>query len=212
MDKGRLEAFSDGVLAVAITLLVLDLHLDVSDGHAGVATQLREEWPSFAAYLVSFFFIGVIWVNHNALFGLVSRVDRILQFYNLLLLMWVATIPFTTSTFAGFLRAGGSDARWAVLLYGASMEGMAIGFTLLLHRMVRRHDLLAHPVTDADGRRALWRFGIGTLAYPLATAIGLLSPPAMLLAYLGLTAYYMFEQTAILPSQSEPDAVNRPGS
>ena len=126
MNKGRLEAFSDGVLAVAITLLVLDLHLDVSSGHKGVGTQLREEWPSFAAYLVSFFFIGVIWVNHNALLALAARVDRVLTFYNLLLLMWVTTIPFTTSTFAGFLREGGTDARWAVLLYGISIEGMAI--------------------------------------------------------------------------------------
>lgn len=202
MNKGRLEAFSDGVLAVAITLLVLDLHLDASAGHRGVATQLREEWPSYAAYLVSFFFIGVIWVNHNALLALAARVDRALLFYNLLLLMWVTTIPFTTSSFAGFLRAGGADARWAVLLYATSMEGMAISFTLILHRMIR-HGLLARPVGDAESRRALRRFGLGTLLYPLGALIGILSAPAMLAAFAGLAAYYMFEQTAILPSQAD---------
>src|SRR5512140_3700214 len=114
MDKGRAEAFSDGVLAVAITLLALDLHVDVT-GHGSVAHQLRERWPTFAAYVVSFFVIGVIWVNHHALFALIDRVDRVLLFENLLLLMFVTTLPFTTSTLADFVRAGGADARWAVL-------------------------------------------------------------------------------------------------
>jgi uncharacterized membrane protein len=204
VDKGRLEAFSDGVLAVAITLLVLDLHLYVSAGHAGVGTQLREEWPSFAAYVVSFFFIGVMWVNHNAVLALAVRVDRGLLFYNLLLLMFVTTIPFTTSTFAGFLREGGADARWAVLLYAISMQGMAISFVLILHRIVR-HGLLGRPVSEAEARSALRRFGLGTLAYPIAALIGLLSPPVMLLAYVALAAYYMIEHTAILPSQARAD-------
>jgi uncharacterized membrane protein len=204
MDRGRLEAFSDGVLAVAITLLVLDLHLDVSAGHQGIGAQLREQWPSFAAYLVSFFFIGVMWVNHSAVLALAARVDRALLFYNLLLLMFVATIPFTTSTFAGLLRAGGADARWAVLLYAISMQGMAISFGLILHRIIR-HGLLSRPVAEPAARTALRRFGLGTLAYPVAALIGLLSPPVMLVAYLALAAYYMIEHTAILPSEVGPD-------
>jgi uncharacterized membrane protein len=207
VDKGRLEAFSDGVLAVAITLLVLDLHLDVSSGHEAVPTQLRDEWPSFAAYAMSFLFIGVIWVNHNALLAMAARIDRVLTFYNLMLLMWVTTLPFTTATFAGFLREGGSDARWAVVLYGISTEGMAIGFTLILARMVN-HDLLANPVDPALGRKAVFRFGLGILTYPAATLIGLLSPPVMLLAYGATAAYYMFEQTAILPAPADADAAD----
>jgi TMEM175 potassium channel family protein len=202
MNKGRLEAFSDGVLAVAITLLVLDLHLDASAGHESVPTQLRHEWPSFAAYLVSFFFIGVIWVNHNALLTLAARADRVLLFYNLMLLMWVTTIPFTTSTFAAFLREGGGDARWAVVLYGVAIEGMSISFVLILWRMIT-HNLLVRPVDPAVGRKAVLRFGLGTLAYPVAVVIGLLSPPAMLLAFVALAAYYMIEHTAILPAPAE---------
>jgi uncharacterized membrane protein len=205
VNNGRLEAFSDGVLAVAITLLVLDLHLDASAGHESVPTQLRQEWPSFAAYLVSFFFIGVIWVNHNALLALAARVDRVLLFYNLMLLMWVTTIPFTTSTFAAFLREGGGDARWAVVLYGVAIEGMSISFVLILWRMIT-HDLLAQPVDPAVGRKAVLRFGLGTLAYPVAVAIGLLSPPVMLLVFVALAAYYMIEHTAILPSAAETEA------
>ena len=198
MGKARLEAFSDGVLAVAITLLVLDLHADAAKP-ASLADQLRHAWPSFAAYVLSFFTIGVIWVNHHALFALAARVDRTLMFYNLLLLMWVTTIPFTTSTLASYLRAGGADARLAVALYGLSMEGMAVSFTLILWHLIRRR-LLLRPVTAAEGRTALLRFGAGTLLYPVAVVIGLVSPPAMLVLLAVLTGFYIVEQTPILPS------------
>ena len=134
-EKARAEAFSDGVLAVAITLLVLDLHVEAT-GHGSLSRQLAQTWPAFAAYLVSFFVIGVIWVNHHALFALIHRVDRVLLFENLTLLMFVTTLPFTTSTLATFVREGGANARWAVLLYGISNIGMAFGFTAMLSRIV----------------------------------------------------------------------------
>lgn len=196
--KGRLEAFSDGVLAVAITLLVLDLHV-YPEGHGSLAQQLVQEWPSFAAYVLSFFIIGVIWVNHHALLALAARVDRVLMFDNLLLLLFVTTIPFTTSTLASFLTAGGTDARLAVVLYGLSMEGMAVSFTLMLRHLVRR-GLLIHPVDRATGRRAVRRFGLGTVVYPIVVLVGLVSPPVMLLLYAALTGFYITEQTPILPS------------
>jgi uncharacterized membrane protein len=197
MDKGRTEAFSDGVLAVAITLLVLDLHVSAG-AHATLAHQLRETWPSFAAYVVSFLVIGVIWVNHHALFALVIRVDRVLLFENLILLMFVTTMPFTTSTMAEFVRAGGADARWAVALYGVSNVGMAWSFTAMLSRMVH-HGLLIRPVSAEAGRRAVRRFGLGTIAYPLVTGLGLVWPPLMLIAIGVLAVYYMFEHTQVLP-------------
>ena len=201
MNKTRMEAFSDGVLAVAITLLVLDLHVDAL-GDESLATQLRHEWPSFVAYLLSFFIIGVIWVNHHALFALATQVDRALLYYNLLLLMWVTTIPFTTSTLAGFLRSGGSDTRWAVVLYGVSMEGMAISFTLILAHLLR-HQLVVRPVSQADGRAAVRRFGLGTLVYPAVMLIGLVWPIVMLVSYGALVAYYIVEQTPILPPEPQ---------
>jgi uncharacterized membrane protein len=203
MQKGRTEAFSDGVLAVAITLLVLDLHV-YATGHGSVAHQLAQTWPSFAAYLVSFFVIGVIWVNHHALFALVDRVDRVLLFQNLVLLMFVTTLPFTTSTLAEFIRDDSADARWAVLLYGISNIGMALGFTAMLSRMVH-HNLLTRPVPADVARRAVRRFGLGTVAYPAATGLGLLWPPAILIAIGALAVYYMAEQTQILPTAEPPD-------
>jgi uncharacterized membrane protein len=203
VPKGRVEAFSDGVLAVAITLLVLDLHVETG-GEDSLAHQLWAKWPSFAAYVLSFFVIGVIWVNHHALFSLLGRVDRTLLFYNLLLLMFVTTIPFTTATLAANLRGDTGDIRTAVLLYGVSMEGMSVSYRLIISRMVRRN-LLIRPVDEPTGRRAIRRFGLGTLIYPVVMVVGLFSPTIMLLLYAILTVFYVIEQTPILPGEPEPD-------
>src|SRR5262245_38989284 len=96
-QPGRTEAFSDGVLAIAITLLFFDLHVplprDLGGGTLGSA--LAHEWPAYAAYVTSFLVIGIIWVNHHAVFELIGRVDRMTLFLNLLLLMTVVAIPFT---------------------------------------------------------------------------------------------------------------------
>jgi len=197
MDKGRAEAFSDGVLAVAITLLALDLHVEAT-GHGTLVHQLGQAWPSFVAYVVSFFVIGVIWVNHHAMFALIDQVDRVLLFENLVLLMFVVTLPFTTSTLADFIPEGGSNARWAVLLYGVSNVGMAFAFTAMLSRMIH-HGLLVRPVPPDVGNRAIRRFGLGTIAYPVVTALGLIWPPFMLIGIGALAVYYMAEQTQILP-------------
>ena len=199
METGRAEAFSDGVLAVAITLLALDLRVEAT-GHGSLVHQLGQTWPSFVAYVVSFFVIGVIWVNHHTLFALVARVDRVLLFENLVLLMFVTTLPFTTSTLADFVLESGSNARWAVLLYGVSNIGMAFSFTAMLSQIVHR-GLLVHPVAPEVGNLAIRRFGLGTIAYPVATALGLLWPPLMLVTIGALTVYYMAEQTQILPNE-----------
>jgi uncharacterized membrane protein len=196
MTKSRLEAFSDGVMAVAITLLALDLHADAEAGES-LARQLQQEWPSFAAFAVSFFVIGVIWVNHHALFALADEVDRTVMFYNMMLLMWVTTIPFTTATLAGYLRAGGADGRLAVALYGASWEGMAVSFTLILRHLLRR-GLLRRSFDDGEGRAALRRFGAGVVLFPAATLVGLASPVAMLIMYALFNAFYIREQTPVM--------------
>jgi len=130
VGKGRTESFSDGVLAVAITLLALNLH--VAPGTTRLWSQVAHQWPSFAAYAVSFYVIGVIWVTHHGLFALITRVDRVLLFENLLLLMFVVAIPFTTATLADFIQSPHpADARAAALLYGLSDIGMAFSFTAM---------------------------------------------------------------------------------
>jgi len=197
VEKGRVEAFSDGVLAVAITLLVLDLKFDTGPHHPGLVHQLGTDWPAFAAFAVSFFQIGVIWVNHHALLSAAARLDRVSVFYNLVLLMFVCTIPFTTASYAALLRSGGNDERIAVVLYGASMMGMSVGFSLLLGRLVTRR-LLVRTLTAEQGRATRIRFGAGGLVYPVSTVLGLFWPPLMLIAYLVIAGYYMLDQTPIL--------------
>jgi uncharacterized membrane protein len=204
MTRARLEAFSDGVLAVAITLLVLDLHVN-PDAPQSLADQLAAEWPSFAAYLVSFLVIGVIWVNHHAVIRRATHVDRLLLFYNLLLLLFVTSVPFTTSTLAGFLAHGtAQDVRIAVLLYGASMTGMAITFTLLFAR-VSRFEVSGDQAWPPTRIRSVARFGIGTVLYPVVALVGLLSAPLMLAIYGALSIYYMFNQTGTPEQRQDAD-------
>src|ERR671937_1127352 len=96
MRTARLEAFSDGVFSIAATLLVLELRVPAPDP-VGLAAALLRQWPSYAVYAVSFLTIGIIWVNHHALFDLLRKVDRPLLFLNLLLLLCVAAVPFPTA-------------------------------------------------------------------------------------------------------------------
>ena len=187
MGKGRLEAFSDGVLAVAITLLVLDLPVD-RNSPLSLVDQLRDEWPTFAAYVVSFLIIGVIWLNHHAIFRVASAVDHHVLVYNLMLLMFVAAIPFVTATYAEYAPDGGMDAKMAVLLYGLVMEGMAISFSLILGRLQRAG--LTASVSGSDNRKLLIRYGAGHLIYPVITFIGWFFPPAMLVLYAVVVTYY----------------------
>lgn len=189
MKKGRVEAFSDGVIAVAITLLVLDLHVE-SGSPASLVEQLGREWPTFAAYVVSFFIIGVIWLNHHSLFGLATAVDRRVLVYNLLLLFFVTAIPFTTSTYAEYVRGGGMDAKVAVVAYGIVMEGMAIAFTLILARL-QTAGLTGAELTAAQGRKLLVRYGVGALIYPVITVIGWFFPHTMLALYAVVVGYYL---------------------
>src|SRR5258708_27629274 len=133
MNSDGLEAFSDGVFAVAITLLGLGLAV-ARPGHGSLADQLSGQWPSFAAYAVSFLTIGIIWVNHHTLFKNFARIDRPLLFLNLLLLFFVVYIPFGTSTFAAYLPRGRPDAPLAPAIYQGVFEGMSLSFGILFCR------------------------------------------------------------------------------
>ena len=189
MGKGRLEAFSDGVLAVAITLLVLDLPVD-RNSPLSLVDQLRDEWPTFAAYVVSFLIIGVIWLNHHAIFRVASAVDHHVLVYNLMLLLFVTAIPFTTSTYAAYAMGNTTDARTAVLLYGIVMEGMALCFFLILFHIVRA-GLRDSALAPQDARKLFTRYGLGSLIYPVITAIGFINAPTMLALYAVVIGYYL---------------------
>jgi uncharacterized membrane protein len=195
MDSTRLEAFSDGVFAVAITLLALDLAVaGPGAGHASLAHQLGDHWPSFAAYVISFFTIGIMWVNHHALFKTFAKTDRLLAFLNLLLLMFIVAIPFATATMASYLRVGGTDAHLATALYAAVLEGMGLSFGAVflwsLHSDRRRE-----PLRAGAARAAVLRFAVGSLVYLVTIAVAFASAPAALSLIALVSIYYVFEQT-----------------
>jgi TMEM175 potassium channel family protein len=193
MDSGRLEAFSDGVFAVAITLLALNLAVP-GPGHGPLARQLADHWPSFAAYFVSFLTIGIIWVNHHTLFKNFSEIDRPLLFLNLLLLLFVVAIPFATVTIAAYLSLGGADASLAAVVFQGIFEGMSVSFGALFWWSIR-HEHLKVVLSAAGARSAVIRFGVGNVAYIAAIGIAFLSAPASLLVSALVAAYYVFEQT-----------------
>lgn len=206
MDRSRLEAFSDGVFAVAITLLALDLAI-AGPGHGSLLSQLGQHWPSFVAYMISFFTIGVIWVNHHALLSAIAVVDRTLLFLNLMLLAFVVAIPFATATMASYLTAGDQDAHVATALYGAVFEAMAFGFVAIFEWSLRGERRYA-PVPAAARAAARWRFGAGALVYLGAIIVAFISAPTALII-IGLVAvYYIFEQT---PTADSNGAAGGPG-
>ena len=193
MQRGRLEAFSDGVFAVAITLLALNLVVG-GPGHGPLLGQLTDRWPSFVAYVISFFTVGIIWVNHHVLMDNIVHVDRKLLFLNLLLLLFVVAIPFTTGTMAEYLTRNDLDARVSMILYALVLEGMSLSFIAIFAWSLqpgRTH----HPL-PVEARPAAWlRFTVGGLVYLVAAAVALVSAPVALVIIGLVAAYYIFEQT-----------------
>ncbi len=195
-ETSRTETFSDGVIAIAATLLVLDLRVPVRDTlHGSLAAALGREWPAYVAYVTSFLVIGIIWVNHHAVFELLGRVDRITLFLNLMLLMTVVAIPFTTALLSEYLTAGGHDGTVAALVYSAVMLAMSFGFSTLYTYVALRPALLAEGV-DAQGvRGSIVRFSaVGIALYLLTIVIAAVSAPLCLLAHLLIALYYCFQQ------------------
>src|SRR5260221_2551473 len=141
----RVEAFSDGVMAIAITLLVLDLKVPNSADIArtgGLLAALAERWPSYLAYLAAFLTIGIIWLNHRTLVDRIARFDARLHWLNLMLLLGVATLPFPTSLVADFVKEGGADASTATALYGLCATLMALPWGFIWRHLADRPDLL----------------------------------------------------------------------
>ena len=205
MDRSRLESFSDGVFAVAITLLALNLAVD-GPGHGSLLHQLGHHWPSFVAYVISFFTIGIIWVNHHALVNNIAIVDRPLLFLNLLLLAIVVAIPFVTATMADYLTAGGQDAHVAMALYAGTFELMGLGFTGVLEWALREDARLHRPV-PAEARWAVRaRFYGGQVPYLVAVGVAFVSAPAALVITALVAVYYVFEWT---PATRRPPAPAR---
>jgi uncharacterized membrane protein len=191
-ETARVEAFSDGVFAIAITLLVLELH--IPHGTGGLWHRLVHEWPQFAGYVVSFFIIGIMWVNHHSMFRQIVRADRPLLFYNLLLLLWTALLPFPTALISRYLGHGGSDAAVAEAVYSANLTMAAIAFSLIWAHAVRGGRLISQPLGPGQEWRSIARFSAGTFLYGATIGIAFLSAGVALAVQFALAIYYFYEQ------------------
>ncbi|MBO1755720.1 TMEM175 family protein [Allobranchiibius sp. CTAmp26] len=195
MDKTSLEAFSDGVIAVAITLLVIDLRVPEPARDVSLAHRLGEQWPSFAAYVVSFLTIGVIWVNHHATLRRLRAVDRSILFLNIALLMTIVLLPFTTALMARYLLVD-SGRTLAAALYGGSLLLMSAVFLAMnWHLLQRRTHLLHAHITPAYRRHVLSRNLIGVAPYLLATAVAFVSPYLTLAISAAVAVYFVLPGT-----------------
>jgi uncharacterized membrane protein len=197
MRTGRLEAFSDGVFAIAITLLVLDLAVPprraTPTGELG--RTLAEQWPSYFAYLVSFLVIGIIWVNHHGLFSRVRQVDRVTLFANLGLLLFVSVLPFPTHLMAEYLTAG-ANSHVAAAVYSCTMLAMGLAFTGVWLAVTRDERLLHESVDRAASRRTLIRFGLGNVVYLITIGLAFVNAPLTLAMHGAVALYYCFDQLA----------------
>jgi len=205
-STGRVEAFSDGVMAIAITLLVLDLKVpDPAELAAGgLLAALAARWPSYLAYLAAFLTIGIIWLNHRTLVDRIGRFDARLHWLNLGLLLGVATLPFPTALVADYVGRGGQDATVATVMYGLCATLMAAPWGFIWRHLADRPELL-EPGYDSAYARAEWRRGtVGLPIYVAATLVALVAPLVSLLLFLAIAILYAVtsQGVAIAPAGS----------
>jgi uncharacterized membrane protein len=188
-ETSRIEAFSDGVFAIAITLLVLDLKVPRGvDDRQSLAQALVAQWPAYVAFVTSFMTILIMWVNHHRIFTLVGRSDDRLLLYNGLLLLGVTLVPFPTSLVAEYMRHEGE--RTAVLVYNATFIVIAICFNLLWRTAAVRDRLLDPRADRAAVQRIFDAYRYGPLWYVVAFGLAWVSPMASLALNFGLAVFY----------------------
>jgi uncharacterized membrane protein len=184
----RLEAFSDGIFAIAATLLVLEIDVNTAGG-AHLADELTRIWPSYLAYVTSFITIGIIWINHHHNMRAIERPDRPFLFINLLLLLDVAFIPFPTKLVAEYLRHDGE--RAAVIAYAATLLLMAVLYTIWWRYARAGRRLIAPTVSEGELRAIDRGFAPGPPLYTLVFVLAFVAPLAAVILTLLLAAFYL---------------------
>jgi uncharacterized membrane protein len=193
MSTARLEAFSDAVIAVAATLLVLNLVVpkpETTEVAHGLAHALGRQWPSYGAYAISFLTIGIIWINHHVVIGRLREPDHSILILNLLLLMTIGLLPFATNLFSTYLNESHGQ-HLAAAVYSGAFLLMSIAFTTLnRHILMRRSHLLHTDLPREERRRILIRFVGGLGPYVIATGLAFVSQYATLAICGAVAVFY----------------------
>ncbi len=190
MSTSRLEAFSDGVLAVAITLLVLNITVPHVGKSSTLGHELARQWPTYAAYVTSFITIGIIWINHHAMIGRLRQTDHAILVLNLFLLLSIAILPFATALMASYLKQAHGQ-HLAAGIYSGAFLSMSIMFTALnRHILLVKPQLLASDLPREVRRKILTRSLTGLIPYALATALAPVSAYLTLAICMAIAAFY----------------------
>ena len=177
---GPLESFSDGVIAVAATLLVLSITVPALEHHETLVHALLVQWPKYAAYAVSFFTIGIIWINHHAMIGRLRTADHAILILNLVLLMCIAELPFATSLLASYLKQGHGESL-AAGVYAGSFLVMSLAFATLMRLiLLGRPHMLIEELSEQRRRAIVLRGRAGLVPYAVALGLAAVSPYATL--------------------------------
>ena len=183
---GRMETYSDGVFAIAATLLVLEFSVDSSEE---LGDQLLHLWPSYLAYVTSFITIGIIWMNHHHAVSLMARTDRTFLFINNLLLLTVAFLPFPTKLVAQHLQDDGE--RAAALTYAATFVLMSVIYNSWWRYASGSRRLIAEGVPDSALRAVSRAFDPGVPMYGAVFVLAFFSPLASVLLTFAIAAFYL---------------------
>jgi uncharacterized membrane protein len=188
----RLETFSDGVFAIAITLLVLEIAVPQVTSDESLARSLGREWPSFFGFALSFVTIGIMWINHHSMMKDIHRVDHMLLVLNLLLLMGIAFVPFPTAVLAEYLKE--DDQRLtATLFYGGTFCGIAVFWNAMWYYASAGRRLIDPHVSDAVLRQRM----LGNLFGPLFYGVGI--PLAFIDPWITLGLYVLLDLSYLRP-------------
>ena len=170
-ETARIEAFSDGVFAIAITLLILEIQVPPQTPHGGLRSALAALWPSYLAFLASFMTIGIMWLNHNRLFTLINKKDDGLIAFNLLLLLGITWLPFPTALLAEHLEGPHADQQTAALVYAGSFLVIAIMFNAMWRYACRAGIVYEHLNVILITRQ----YALGPLLYALLVIVAFFS-------------------------------------
>jgi uncharacterized membrane protein len=190
LSKSRVEAFSDGVFAIAITLLVLTVAQPRT--YRNLAHELGTQWPSLAAYIVSFAVIGIMWINHHSVFMNLEYVDRGLLYFNLVLLMTIAFLPYPTGVL-GQALAKGQGTQTAAVVYGVVMTINAYVWSGMWLYASRHRRLLRADFPENERTTATLLFIFGVFAYTLSIGVAFLNAYAFLALQGALAIYYALD-------------------
>jgi uncharacterized membrane protein len=200
-ETARVEAFSDGVFAIAITLLILEIKVPTA-GVAPLAHQLVRQWPSYVSFVIGFLFIGIMWINHHRMFTMIKRSDTPMMILNLLLLLGVTALPFPTAVLAAHLGTPGE--RTAVMLFNGNCVFIGIGFNALWRYAVSKRTLMLRDEVNIEAAKKLsQQYAFGPTLYAVCFALAWVNVTASLALNAALACFFALPPHVAVPHSKE---------